>query len=134
VPAWRFSTRRAAWKGAGDLGEQFFSSSVNQTSAVESSSHAPSRASGRLSRGAAHFFIAGGIALNGGENCTLSTHRPRRSVGGPLRLVEIYYQDRDDQNSRRPRFLLRGCNGWPERQGTKSLPDGELWDVRRCEY
>jgi hypothetical protein len=41
-----------------DLFEQFFRFFVNKTSAVESSSHAPSRASGRLSRGAAHFFVA----------------------------------------------------------------------------
>jgi hypothetical protein len=58
VSAWRFSTRRAAWEEVADFCGQFFRFSLNKTSAVESSSHAPSRASGRLSRGAAHFFVA----------------------------------------------------------------------------
>ena len=44
-----------------DFCGQFFRFSLNKTSAVESSSHAPSRASGRPSRGAAHFFVARGI-------------------------------------------------------------------------
>jgi len=41
-----------------DFCGQFFRFSLNKTSAVESSSHAPSRASGRPSCGAAHFFVA----------------------------------------------------------------------------
>jgi hypothetical protein len=36
--------------------EQFFGFLSKKTSAIESSSHAPSRASGRLSRGAVHFL------------------------------------------------------------------------------
>jgi hypothetical protein len=56
-------------------------------------------------------------------------------VGGPAGLAEISCQNGGDQNSRRTRFLL--CGGWkgrPERGGGKKLADGELWDVRRCEY
>ncbi len=59
VPAWRFLTAARPGRSSG-IFEQFFVS-TQKTSAVESSSHAPSRASGRPSRGAAHFFVARGI-------------------------------------------------------------------------
>jgi len=54
-PARRFLTAARPGRSSG-IFEQFFVS-TQKTSAVESSSHAPSRASGRLSRGAAHFFV-----------------------------------------------------------------------------
>jgi hypothetical protein len=52
----RFSLRRAAWKEVANFFGSIFRFPANKTSAVESSSHAPSRVSGRLSRGAAQFF------------------------------------------------------------------------------
>jgi hypothetical protein len=55
--AWRRSNRHAAWKGVADFVSSL-SVFPSKTSAVESSSHAPSRASGRPSRGAAHFLAA----------------------------------------------------------------------------
>ena len=110
MPAWRFSTRRAAWKGVGQLCEQIFSFLGNKTSAVERSSHAPSRASGRLSRGAAHFFVARRVGRMEQRNATIK----RRPVWNMLvdrpGLSEIYCHNGDDQNSRRPRSLL--WDGW----------------------
>ena len=50
-----------------DLCEQFFRFPVNKISAVESSSHAPSRASGRLSRGAAQFFCRRTVSIGSTE-------------------------------------------------------------------
>jgi len=45
-------------KKVAEFCEQFFGFLSKKTSAVKSSSHAPSRASGRLYRGAAHFLVA----------------------------------------------------------------------------
>jgi hypothetical protein len=48
--------RCAAWKEGSQICEQFFGFLSKKTSAVKSSSHAPSRASGRPSRSAVHFL------------------------------------------------------------------------------
>jgi len=60
---------------------------VNKISAVESSSHAPSRASGRPSRGAAHFFVVRGIGRM--EEKMANYQKAAWYAGGPVRLAEI---------------------------------------------
>ena len=80
----------------------FFGFPSKKTSAVESSSHAPSRASGRPSRGAAHFFVARGVGWMEEKMAHLSKMRlGSRYVGGPVGLAEIYCQNGGDRNSGR---------------------------------
>jgi hypothetical protein len=64
-----------------------FSFLSKKTSAVESSSHAPSRASGRLSRGAAHFFYRRDVDRM--KEDLQKADRVQVFVGGMIGLMEI---------------------------------------------
>ena len=116
MPAWRFLTAARLGRSSG-IFEQFFVS-TEKTSAVESSSHAPSR-----SRGAAHFLSPAASVGQNRKWQIVKTRPGSRYVSGRVRLSEIYCQDRNGQNSRRPRFCYvedeRGCL---KREGAKSLP------------
>jgi hypothetical protein len=115
--------RCAAWKEGSRICEQFFGFLSKKTSAVESSSHAPSRARGRPSRGAAYFLSPAASVGQNRKWQIVKTRPGSRYVSGRVRLAEIYGQHRHDQNSRRPRFCyVEDERGWLKREGAKSLP------------
>jgi len=91
-----------------------FSFLSKKTSAVESSSHAPSRASGRLSRGAAHFLSPAASVAQNRKWQIVRTRPGSRYVGGPVGLAKIYCL-----NGRRPK-------------SASSLATGPGFDIADC--